>query len=70
VTRFGGPLPDIPGGHIEYSILYAEAQTAKEWGLTPSMWAMEPRWSRATMMAQVETEAKVRWWTVEDNRRK
>jgi len=69
-SRYGGPLPDLPGGHIEYSILYAEMKTARAWGLAPDEWPKRPRWARAVMMAQVETEAKIDWWTQEDNRRK
>jgi len=49
-------------------MLYAEAKVAKDWGLTPSQWAQEPRWSRATMMAQSETEGDIEFWLVEDSK--
>lgn len=48
---------------------YLEARTAKEWGIKPTEWVREPRWSRATMVAQGEVEAKISFWMVEDRRR-
>ena len=44
-------------------------RAAKEWGVQPHEWGRVPRWSRAIMVAQMETEAKISWWMVEDNKR-
>jgi hypothetical protein len=42
---------------------------ARKWGVKPHEWSLAPRWSRAMMVAQVETEMKVNWWMVEDAKR-
>ena len=45
-------------------------RAAKEWGMSPTTWGKEPRWSRAVMVAQTETDAKIDFWMLEDSRRK
>lgn len=42
-------------------------KVAKDWHRTPREWYREPRWSRATMVAQYNTEVAISWWSAEDN---
>jgi len=57
-----------PGSHFEYSSVFGEMLTARTWGLTPSQWYAEPRWSRATMVETDRKENAMKYWMAEDGR--
>jgi hypothetical protein len=39
---------------------FLRLRTAKEWGLTPSGWALEPRWSQIQMLAYTSVDEEIK----------
>lgn len=66
MRRKGYQLPEPPGSNIGYHAQYEELKVARHWGLTPTQWHQEPRWSRAAMIAYNRTANAIEYWLAED----
>lgn len=60
----GRPLQRPPASRsgITTGLHYEEMNTAQKWGLTPTGWYDEARWSRAAMMALERVRKRVAYW--------